>query len=188
MEKILALFLLLLPFTTIAAVCDTTELEKIEQRYIDTAPDCIASGDYSSKACGGVRQVHSDTILEIAYLKDSGCEGRAHSRDPRVEKYNEFVDALPDTKAQNSGAGNSYPKGTVGYAKNVSERICKNLITDVVRNYNVSNLKLIDHDVFNDSFVNCVYSAIIPELYGDRPAMVVAFFNTANSRFTVEIR
>lgn len=79
-----------------------------------------------------------------------------------------------------------YPKGTVGYAQSYSKRICTNLIPDITHNYNVSNLELAAHDVFNTIFVNCTYRAKTQELNGDLPTVITALLNTTNNRFTVE--
>ena len=181
MKKLLMLTTLLAPHIAFAAVCDTTDLTKIEQRYIDTAPDCIASGDYSSRACGGVRQAHEDSILEIAQLRSSGCDYRRYQQDVRVEQNNKLVDSLPDSSAIKTKAMARKYDGT---------EVCTDLIVDITRNYYVSQLQWMHNGNphVTQDLVSCTYKAVTPEMWGDRPVMVIALLNTSNNRFTVEIR
>lgn len=84
MKNLVLCLTLVAPFAAIAADCDMTELKNIDQRYIAVAPTCIASGDYSSKACQGVR----DVILEIdqasADIKAQGCQYVEFLEDSRL--------------------------------------------------------------------------------------------------------
>ena len=66
---------------------------------------------------------------------------------------------------------------------------CTKLIADIMHNYEVSSLQTIMHShTPNNEYVNCVYSAVVHEVYGNRPTQVEAQLNTTNHMFTVEIR
>ncbi|WP_144080562.1 hypothetical protein [Pseudomonas simiae] len=68
--------------------------------------------------------------------------------------------------------------------------ICTKLMPDILANYKVENLEVMrnGNPYVSKELVSCVYRATRPELYGDIPVMVTALLNTANNRFSVEIR
>jgi hypothetical protein len=180
-KKLLAMLVLLTPFAATAAVCDTTELEEIEQRYLGTAPDCIASGDYSSAVCGGVRQAHDDSTLEIAQLRASGCDYSGYKQDPLVEQQNKLVDSLPNKSAIKAKALSLKYDGT---------KACTDLIVDITREYDISKLRLVNvggHPSEVQPTVNCAYTAVTTTVYGDRHVTIIALFNLTNNRYNIEI-
>lgn len=70
------------------------------------------------------------------------------------------------------------------------ENICKKLMADIARNYNVTSLEYMPNGnpYVSQSLVSCNYRAEAPLVSGNLPIMVAVLFNTANNRFTVEIR
>lgn len=181
MKKLLTGFALLTPFTVLAAVCDTSELERIEQRYIGTAPDCIASGDSSSAMCGGARQASSDANVEVALLKESGCAFTEYHSDPHVLQLSKLVGALPDKSAI---------KAKNNTQKYDSTTACTDLILDITRQYDVSNLSLINvggHPSEAFPIVVCTYLATRTTAYGNNHVTISATFNLSNSRYNLEI-
>lgn len=70
------------------------------------------------------------------------------------------------------------------------EDVCIKLMPDILANYKVENLEVMrnGNPYVSTELVSCVYRATRSELYGDIPVMVTALLNTANNRFTVEIR
>ena len=70
------------------------------------------------------------------------------------------------------------------------EDVCTELMPDILANYKVENLEVMrnGNPYVSKELVSCVYRATRPELSGDIPIVVTALLNTANNRFTVEIR
>ncbi|WP_150815692.1 hypothetical protein [Pseudomonas fluorescens] len=68
--------------------------------------------------------------------------------------------------------------------------ICTNLIPDITRNYDVSKLEWMrnGNPYVSQDLVSCAYKAVTPEMWGDRPVLVMVLLNTTNNRFTVEVR
>lgn len=67
--------------------------------------------------------------------------------------------------------------------------ICTKLIPDITNNYDVSKLEWMrnGNPQVSQDLVSCTYRAVTPEMWGDRPVVVIVLLNTANNRFTVEI-
>lgn len=68
--------------------------------------------------------------------------------------------------------------------------VCKGLIPDITRNYEVYELEVMrnGNPQVSQSLVSCTYKAVVHEMWGNRPVMLVVLLNTENNRFTVEVR
>ncbi|MNX87328.1 hypothetical protein D3C86_1192530 [compost metagenome] len=67
---------------------------------------------------------------------------------------------------------------------------CNKLIPNIVENYDVDKVvwQPAGNPQVSEFLVNCIYSAVVKEVWGDRAVMLVALLNTENKRFTVEVR
>lgn len=76
------------------------------------------------------------------------------------------------------------------FAASAADDVCKTLIPEIVRNYEVANLEVMrnGNPRISKSMVSCTYKAVTPTMSGDLPVIVTALLNTDNKRFTVEIR
>lgn len=68
--------------------------------------------------------------------------------------------------------------------------VCKQLIPDITRNYEVYELEVMrnGNPQVSQSLVSCTYKAVVHEMWGNRPVMLVVLLNNTNNRFTVEVR
>lgn len=148
MKKLLILFALLTPLSALAAVCDTTELNNIEKRYMAAAPSCIESGVASSAACTSVWKADNDSVLEFAVLKQAGCNAGAYPVNPHFSYLVGLVEALPKVEGNATASTN--------------EPICISQIPAVERKYNLGSVKWIsngDSPDYADRLL-CYYSAV----------------------------
>lgn len=76
------------------------------------------------------------------------------------------------------------------FAASAADDVCKTLIPEIVRNYEVANLEVMrnGNPQVSQSLVSCTYKAVVHEMWGNRPVMLVVLLNTENNRFTVEVR
>lgn len=75
-------------------------------------------------------------------------------------------------------------------AKPSPDTVCDQLISDIVKYYDVQNLEWArnGNPYVSESMVSCVYRATRRSMSGDLPVMVIALLNTSNNNFTVEFR
>ena len=119
-------------------------------------------------------------------------------QDPKVpEEY--WIDAkqafqqIQDYKNRNNKekAENTAPVITATAGEVTQQDICIDLIPDITSQYNVPKLEYLstNGDLYvPGSYISCIYSTVIREVWGDRPGIVTALLNTDNNRFTVEFR
>lgn len=174
---------MLTPLTAMAAVCDTTELNNINQRFISDAPGCIASGSYASDACATVRQIPGDFKKEGETLTRSGCYGGSYREDSRTEEYTDLISALPEYPSNfvKDSTGDSYAK-----------RVCNSLIPmyrtkELGSVTNLVWMRLGDQPESNP-ILTCMYRAVIPnEKDGDIPVRVMVVYDKAKSSYTLKV-
>lgn len=162
MKKLFILFALLTPLSALAAVCDTTELNNIEKRYMAAAPSCIDSGVASSFACASVWEAGNDSTLEFAALKRVGCNTGAYPINPHFSYLVGLVEALPKVESNVTTSTN--------------EPNCINQIPAIELKYNLSSVKWISNDDSPDytDMLLCYYSAVSSADTGSVFVIVVA--------------
>lgn len=183
MKTLLAALALIAPLNAMAALCDSTELNKINELFNLIAPHCIASGDYTSDACAIVRQIPDDVVKAEANLKKSKCYGGTYDNAPRTAEYSELIFALP-----------GHPSNTVkpvaddSYAENVCNALIPMYKTkDLGTVTNLVWMRLGDQPK-SKPFLTCMYRAIIPnEKDGDIPVRVMVEYDKAKSSYTLKV-
>lgn len=184
MKNLPLLVALLFPGAAFAAACDMSEFRDIDQQYISSAPACIASGDYSSASCVGIRELGFRSNQAAASVKALRCDDSGYVEPAQIAPLRDQVIALQS--AQDKAA-----KTTVQTIPDNGSAICTTLMADIALKYDLLNLKLIPNKVDVSSFypiVPCTYDAIRPTVGGNIPVIVQAQLNQSNKRYRVSIR
>lgn len=183
MKNLPLLIALLSPGAALAASCDMSEFRDIDRQYMASAPACVASGDYSSAACGAVSALNARSSQAAASLKSLRCDDSGYVENPDLAPLRLQVITL-ERQTEKSKT----PKLNV--ADNGSA-ICATLMADISRKYDLLNLKLIPNKADVSSFypiVPCSYEAIRPTVSGNIPVVVQAQLNQSNKRYRISIR
>ena len=166
-----------------AATCDMSEFRNIDKQYMNAAPACVESGDYSSSACSRVRALDAKSNQAAASVKALRCDDSGYVENPDLVPLRLQVITLERAHASKALARN--PKQSDNGAA-----ICATLMADISRKYDLLNLKLIPNKADVSSFypiVPCSYEAIRPTVAGNIPVVVQAQLNQSNKRYRISI-
>lgn len=180
---------LLAPAAAMAEVCDMTEFKKIDQRYVTTAPACIASRDYSSASCAPVKELTAEIFQASASIKAIGCEDAPYEEDPRLESLRKQVFALDNAERQAQKSEEERKAKAVSKSGHGVE-VCTRLMRDIGQKYDVTDLKLLINRTDMSAFypiMPCTYEAVRPTVYGNTRVIIEAVLNLSNNRYQIKI-
>lgn len=182
------------PGAVFAAPCDMTPFKEIDQRYIEAAPACLDSGDYTSEACAEIAGLMPEISQASASIKAQGCEDLPYDEDPRLAPLRERVLALAHAQAEKERVARparenqADESGSAEYDNGA--KVCTQLMHDIEQKYDFSDLKWLRNQTDTSRYfpiLPCTYEAIRPTVYGNTPVIIEATINLSNQRYRIKV-
>lgn len=194
MKNIVIALGLLVPGAVFAEPCDMTVFKEIDQRYIEAAPACLDSGDYTSEACAEIAGLMPEISQASASIKAQGCEDLPYDEDPRLAPLRERVFALAQAQAEKErvarNARENTGPGAVSAEYDNGAEVCTQLMHDIEQKYDFSDLKWLRNQTDTSRYfpiLPCTYEAIRPTVHGNTPVIIEATINLSNQRYRIKV-